>query len=158
MGRFIAELTQWLEGAGAHTTVHDRDHSKRRCEAATSIGGTNILAAELQTLPVLVVVVAHDSTLVPTLCALGAFDDHAQWPPYASQLAFEVYDNSAGRCFLRILWNGRPLELSNLSPSHSPCLFMYDVHDVIALLRPHGRKAQLDPSCRSQACAVSECT
>ena len=128
-----------------------------RCasETATAVERAHILVTAPPILPALAVVVAHDSTLIPTLCALGAFDQHAQWPPYASQLAFEVYRGADGRSFLRILWNGEPLELSNLGPSHPRrCSYMYDVREVVALLRPHGRTAQWDPSRRAQACAA----
>jgi hypothetical protein len=38
----------------------------------------------------------HDSTMMPLLTVLGAAEENAAWPPYASSLVFEVWGPAAG--------------------------------------------------------------
>ena len=39
---------------------------------------------------------AHDTTLMPLLLAMGAFD--GEWPPFAADVAFELYEVALERC------------------------------------------------------------
>eukprot|EP00283_Hemiselmis_rufescens_P018081 CAMPEP_0173439458 /NCGR_PEP_ID=MMETSP1357-20121228/20992_1 /TAXON_ID=77926 /ORGANISM="Hemiselmis rufescens, Strain PCC563" /LENGTH=455 /DNA_ID=CAMNT_0014404833 /DNA_START=56 /DNA_END=1423 /DNA_ORIENTATION=- len=62
----------------------------------------------------------HDSTLMPLLVALGAYDD--KWPPYASYVALELlYDERGDRHLVRGIYNGQPVKLLGSStPSPMP--------------------------------------
>lgn len=47
----------------------------------------------------------HDKTISALLKALKVHDGH--WPPYASNLIFELYDGNRKQFYVRILYNGR---------------------------------------------------
>ena len=47
----------------------------------------------------------HDTTLVPLLKGIGAWND--VWPPYSSDLAFELYEDSSGDHLVKIVYNGQ---------------------------------------------------
>jgi lysophosphatidic acid phosphatase type 6 len=63
---------------------------------------------------------AHDSSLVPILCALGIYND--TWPPYASYLTLEFGEQN-GELFVRTLYNDEEMTLFTqdhvLCPLHS---------------------------------------
>ena len=46
----------------------------------------------------------HDTTLVPLLRGVGAWSD--VWPPYSSDLAFELYENR-GEHLVKVVYNGQ---------------------------------------------------
>jgi len=43
---------------------------------------------------------SHDSTLAAILLALGCYD--AEWPPYAADLAFELYEDVDGKHYVKL--------------------------------------------------------
>jgi len=59
----------------------------------------------------------HDSTLTALLLALGCYDD--RWPPYAADVAFELYKDVEGRHWVMIRYCGKVtfllLNLSTIS-------------------------------------------
>ena len=46
----------------------------------------------------------HDSTLMSLLLVLGCFDD--KWPPYAADLAFELYEDEEEEHWVKIRYCG----------------------------------------------------
>jgi len=44
----------------------------------------------------------HDTALIPLLDLLGIFNDH--WPPFASSIIFELYQNVSGEKYVRVLY------------------------------------------------------
>ncbi|XP_070568850.1 lysophosphatidic acid phosphatase type 6-like [Ptychodera flava] len=55
----------------------------------------------------------HDSSIIALLSAFDVFD--SQWPPFAADLRFEVYKDSEGNHFLKIIYVGKELTPPNLS-------------------------------------------
>ncbi|KAJ2738218.1 hypothetical protein H4S06_006490, partial [Coemansia sp. BCRC 34490] len=53
----------------------------------------------------------HDSTIWPLLIVLGASDRNALWPPYASNLILELWKKNSGDRVVRVIFNGKVLEL-----------------------------------------------
>ncbi|KAJ2725506.1 hypothetical protein GGI07_001262 [Coemansia sp. Benny D115] len=53
----------------------------------------------------------HDSTVMPMLAALKASNHDMLWPPYASNLVFELWRKNDGNRVVRVLYNGRVLRL-----------------------------------------------
>ena len=47
----------------------------------------------------------HDTTVTPLLIALDIFDN--KWPQYAADLRFELYDNTKGEHYVKILYCGK---------------------------------------------------
>jgi len=47
----------------------------------------------------------HDSTLVSILLALGCYDD--EWPPYASDIAFELYEDNQQKHYVKLRYCGK---------------------------------------------------
>ncbi len=79
-----------------------------RLEAAAAAGGSTERVA---------IYSGHDTVIAPVLAALGAFDapQLCRWPPYASHIVLEVWDDSAtggpaahGQ-YVRVLFNGTPI-------------------------------------------------
>ena len=62
----------------------------------------------------------HDTTIFPMLLAMGAFD--GRWPPYASDLCFELYrdEKSVNDHYVRVLYMGQPLQLPLSSSEYCP--------------------------------------
>jgi len=59
----------------------------------------------------------HDSTLVPVLCALGAYND--KWPPYASHLELEIVQHKrTGERFVRAVYNDHAQTILGHTSSH----------------------------------------
>jgi len=60
--------------------------------------------------PLMRVFSGHDSTLMPFLVALGAYDD--KWPPYASYVTLELlYDEKEDKHFIRTSYNGNSIAI-----------------------------------------------
>lgn len=55
----------------------------------------------------LIFFLGHDTTILPFLASLGAFD--GKWPPYASQVIMEVSKFGKNEFYFRIIYNGRLL-------------------------------------------------
>ncbi|KAI7817799.1 histidine phosphatase superfamily [Gamsiella multidivaricata] len=53
----------------------------------------------------------HDTTLIPLLGMLGSTD--MRWPPYASNLLFEVWSPPSKEYFVRVLYNGRVVKTTS---------------------------------------------
>ncbi|KAJ2806225.1 hypothetical protein H4R20_001769 [Coemansia guatemalensis] len=53
----------------------------------------------------------HDSTIWPLLVLLGADDKSILWPPYASNLALELWKKHDGGRVVRVIFNGQVLRL-----------------------------------------------
>ncbi|KAI9501773.1 hypothetical protein GGI26_005710 [Coemansia sp. RSA 1358] len=53
----------------------------------------------------------HDSTVWPLLSVLDASDQNSLWPPYASNLIFELWKKNDGKHVIRVIFNGKTLEL-----------------------------------------------
>lgn len=47
----------------------------------------------------------HDSTLVGILGTLGVYD--FKWPPFGADMRFELYENSEGKKFVRVSYEGK---------------------------------------------------
>jgi len=47
----------------------------------------------------------HDSTLTAILLSLGCCDD--EWPPYAADVAFELYEDGAGKHWVKLRYCGK---------------------------------------------------
>lgn len=61
--------------------------------------------------------VTHDTTIVPLLVTLGAWD--GMWPQYAESLVLEVYraqTNTGNRPLVRLLRRGRPVDIPSCHP------------------------------------------
>ncbi|KAJ2783210.1 hypothetical protein H4R18_001811 [Coemansia javaensis] len=54
----------------------------------------------------------HDSTVWPLLAVLGADNHSTLWPPYTSNLVFELWKKQDGRRVVRVIFNGQTLRLS----------------------------------------------
>ncbi|PIA19164.1 phosphoglycerate mutase-like protein [Coemansia reversa NRRL 1564] len=55
----------------------------------------------------------HDSTIWPLLSMLGADNKSNLWPPYASNLAFELWKKQDGSRVVRVIFNGQILALKD---------------------------------------------
>ncbi|KAJ2474320.1 hypothetical protein EV174_005623, partial [Coemansia sp. RSA 2320] len=53
----------------------------------------------------------HDSTVAPLLAALQASNRNMLWPPYASNLVFELWKKTDGSRLVRVIYNGQVLKL-----------------------------------------------
>ena len=47
----------------------------------------------------------HDSTVTAILLALGCYDD--KWPPYAAEVAFELYEDGVGKHWVKLRYCGK---------------------------------------------------
>jgi len=47
----------------------------------------------------------HDDTITGILLALGCYDD--EWPPYAADVAFELYEDVAGKHYVKLRYCGK---------------------------------------------------
>jgi len=47
----------------------------------------------------------HDSTLTAILLALGCYDD--EWPPYAADVAFELYEDAEQKQWVKLRYCGK---------------------------------------------------
>ncbi|KAJ1736236.1 hypothetical protein LPJ61_000020 [Coemansia biformis] len=54
----------------------------------------------------------HDSTVWPLLAVLGADNRSTIWPPYASNLIFELWKKQDGQRVVRVIFNGQVLKLA----------------------------------------------
>ncbi|KAI8324834.1 phosphoglycerate mutase-like protein [Martensiomyces pterosporus] len=54
---------------------------------------------------------AHDTTVAPLLAVLKASNRNMLWPPYASNLAFELWKKNDGGHVIRVIYNGQTLKL-----------------------------------------------
>ncbi|KAJ2852695.1 hypothetical protein IWW36_000052 [Coemansia brasiliensis] len=52
----------------------------------------------------------HDSTVWPLLGVLGASDQQSLWPPYASNLLYELWKQQDGSHVVRVIYNGQVLQ------------------------------------------------
>ncbi|KAI8070403.1 histidine phosphatase superfamily [Gongronella butleri] len=60
---------------------------------------------------------AHDNTVVMLLGAFNASDDAMLWPPFASNLIFELWEHqNGGNHTVRVLYNGQVLQLQPKDP------------------------------------------
>eukprot|EP00172_Hildenbrandia_rubra_P002898 Plantae.Rhodophyta-Hildenbrandia_rubra.ctg4130.p2 GENE.Plantae.Rhodophyta-Hildenbrandia_rubra.ctg4130~~Plantae.Rhodophyta-Hildenbrandia_rubra.ctg4130.p2 ORF type:complete len:446 (-),score=83.45 Plantae.Rhodophyta-Hildenbrandia_rubra.ctg4130:698-2035(-) len=81
----------------------------------------------------------HDATLIPLLAIL----DHSkleEWPPFASSIIFEVYEqaNGSGESYIRVLYNGEALTMKNCPKGGAPCklsIFRKNVVHYLSLNR-----------------------
>ncbi|KAJ2752162.1 hypothetical protein IWQ56_006776, partial [Coemansia nantahalensis] len=55
----------------------------------------------------------HDSTVWPLLGVLGADQHSSLWPPYASNLIFELWKKQDGQRVVRVIFNGNVLGLAS---------------------------------------------
>ncbi|KAJ1829595.1 hypothetical protein LPJ56_000244 [Coemansia sp. RSA 2599] len=55
----------------------------------------------------------HDSTIIPLLGSLRASNRNMLWPPYASNLVFELWKKSDGNRVIRVIYNGQVLKLQD---------------------------------------------
>ncbi|KAJ2391979.1 hypothetical protein GGI05_002800 [Coemansia sp. RSA 2603] len=55
----------------------------------------------------------HDTTIGPILGSLKASNRQMLWPPYASNLIFEVWKKTDGSRYVRVLYNGEVLKLQD---------------------------------------------
>ncbi|KAJ2234320.1 hypothetical protein H4R99_003085 [Coemansia sp. RSA 1722] len=55
----------------------------------------------------------HDSTIVPLLASLKASNRNMLWPPYASNLLLELWKKTDGSRVVRVIYNGKVLELQD---------------------------------------------
>ena len=78
----------------------------------------------------------HDTTLVPLLKGIGAWND--VWPPYSSDLAFELYEDSSGDHLVKIVYNGQ-------------VVFNFRSTELLlVILAPHHTVVQFCPVCLLQ--------
>mgnify|MGYP006077882493 CR=1 FL=1 len=98
---FLLEILERLEGAalaenhGREIDVMIQDRLDRGETAEPGEGedlmelkGGDIFGSGVK----LSVFSGHDTVIAPVLAALGVYDDHCEWPPYASRIAFELYE------------------------------------------------------------------
>ncbi|XP_077977358.1 lysophosphatidic acid phosphatase type 6-like [Glandiceps talaboti] len=55
----------------------------------------------------------HDSSIIALLCAFDIYDN--QWPPFAADLRFEVYKNTQGEHFVKMMYVGKELIPSGMT-------------------------------------------
>merc|ERR1712216_56800 len=101
--------------------------------------------------PALTVFSGHDTVIAPLLSALGVYHgDICRWPPYASRIAFELYEESTpknspmqdagvetgARFYVRVLFNGKVLRgLRGCSKDEELCPMDDFASGVASLLR-----------------------
>ena len=65
----------------------------------------------------------HDSTITAMLLALGCYDD--EWPPYAADVAFELYEDGRGKHWAKLRYCGKVrLLLLMLFPLKKSCILL----------------------------------
>ncbi|ESO98462.1 hypothetical protein LOTGIDRAFT_174271 [Lottia gigantea] len=60
----------------------------------------------------------HDSTLVALLCSLDIFDH--QWPPFAADVRFELYQDNKGKYWVRVLYLGKEQKIRGCNKTLVP--------------------------------------
>eukprot|EP00200_Dunaliella_tertiolecta_P002707 CAMPEP_0202357266 /NCGR_PEP_ID=MMETSP1126-20121109/11362_1 /ASSEMBLY_ACC=CAM_ASM_000457 /TAXON_ID=3047 /ORGANISM="Dunaliella tertiolecta, Strain CCMP1320" /LENGTH=445 /DNA_ID=CAMNT_0048950113 /DNA_START=101 /DNA_END=1438 /DNA_ORIENTATION=- len=87
--------------------------------AHASLGPTNETKAKL---PLIFLYSGHDSTIMPLLSSLGV-TRLTQWPPYLSNLVFELWElPSKKETVVRVLRDRQPLDIPHCPPGHCPTL------------------------------------
>ncbi|KAJ2559372.1 hypothetical protein EV175_000372 [Coemansia sp. RSA 1933] len=114
------DVVQVLRNANYEWSLKYRDNSLAKELTTLTIGsfvGTlrdhmaGRVAGKVGT-PKLALYSGHDSTIWPLLAVLGASNKNAMWPPYASNLIFELWKkNNGGDRLVKVIFNGKPLEL-----------------------------------------------
>lgn len=80
------------------------------CGAVLQMITDNIdAAAKGATFPRLHLYATHDSLMMAFLLSLGIAD--GKWPPFASDLIFESYQDKTGADYVRVLYLGKPRQL-----------------------------------------------
>jgi len=93
----------------------------------------------------------HDTTIIPLLVALGAWD--GVWPQYSESLVLEVYrasEASGGRAFVRLLRRGKPVTIPSCGSSGP--LGLCDLEQFL----PGNIVALRDPAVWESACALDK--
>ena len=83
----------------------------------------------------------HDTTLLPLLSALGI--DISNWPPYASNIIFELYrKNVSGKSeyFVKVLYNGEEQRVTGEYSTMCPLATFIKSMESIRLTHPEYRK------------------
>ena len=152
IGRLLGETLDHLEDR-ARSASRSQPQLQSQLEAGTGVrapsagglsaGGQRAAAATMRLLS------GHDTTVVPVLAALGAYDDH--WPPYASFVAFELWGPRSGQGELggelgiggepmvRVLFNGEPVKVRGVTwaPAEAPeDVGLMRLSEFISALRP----------------------
>lgn len=82
-------------------------------------------------MPKFLVFSGHDTTIGPLLATLQAYD--GQWPPYASHMEFELWNNK-GEYYVQVKYQGEPLLLSGCSDALCPLSeFMAHVEPIVSV-------------------------
>ncbi|KAJ2084198.1 hypothetical protein H4R24_000271 [Coemansia sp. RSA 988] len=115
------DVTQVMRNANYEWAYKYRDHPLAQIYTRLTIGsfvGTlreqieNHIAGKTEKLK-LALYSGHDTTVWPLLVVLGADNKSSLWPPYASNLAFELWKKEDGSRVVRVIFNGQVLRLKD---------------------------------------------
>lgn len=113
-------------------------------EAATKLSLYPLMAEILKTLETaseaspekpmkdkMTILSGHDTVIAPVLATLGVYKSHCWWPPYASRIAFELWEHDAGDSAPS---GSRHLRASASNPDESFVRVVFNGKDVTATI------------------------